>query len=122
MASATFDVNNVAAEAITFILTSQDKKSVAYMAPTSSLAEPIRSGVSVDLRPNGSKGSDRVTLDFSHTVINSQALPVTGRVSVMFVVPRDTAVTSAHMLDLVSFVTSRLTAPNVALLLDGIAP
>lgn len=123
MAQQSFDVNNAADVAVTFMLASQDRKTAVYMAPGSSLTEPLRMDISVDLKPAGNRGSDRVTVAASHTKLNAvTGLPATARVSVQVVLPRDAAISQDVRDNLRAYVVNYFTTANFALICDGIVP
>lgn len=100
MAQQTFVVKNHAAADVTFTLQSQDKKTTRYMAPTSRLAAPKVCEVVMDVKPIGSTGSDRVTVAFAYSKLNSvTAKPMTGRASFQLVLPRDSEWADTDTLD-----------------------
>lgn len=122
MAQQSFEVNNSADLPITFMLASQDKKSTSYMAPTSSLMEPLRFTIDSDIKNPGSRGSSRITVAAALTKLESSGQPATARVSIQVVVPTGVAITSQNLGDLRAFVVNYFTTANFALIRDGIVP
>lgn len=123
MAQSSFVVNNHAAVATTFLLQSQDTKVAKYITAASSLAEPRGAEISHDLKPTGSKGTDRHLVKFFIGRKTTDGLIVNVEVgSLQLSIPRDTAFTDTDTLDIVAFIKNYLTDANVALLVDGVTP
>lgn len=123
MAQASFVVNNHAAAATTFLLQSQDTRLAKYIVASSSLAEPVGAEISHDLKPAGSKGTDRHLVKFFIGRKTTDGLVVNVEVgSLQLSVPRDTAFTSTDALDIVAYIKNYLSDANVALLIDGVTP
>lgn len=123
MAASSFVVKNHAATDTTFLLQSQDTKVAKYITADSSLAEPCGAEISHELKPTGSKGTDRHLVKFFRGRKTTDGLIVNVEVaSLQISKPRDTAFTDTDTLDNVAFIKNFLTDANVALLIDGVTP
>ena len=122
MAQSTFSVNNAAAAAVAFTLQSQDSKEARYINPSTSLAAPQAAVISHDIKPAGTKGTDKHVVAFSTTLLDATGVQQTVKCSLMLSVSRSTVLTDAMVKDVAAFVRNFCTDAVVLNLADGITP
>lgn len=126
MAQSSFNVKNAADVDQNFTLISQDRKLVRYQSTDGGLFEPLAMEIAMDIKPVGANGSDRVTVAATHSIFNSvTGKPVTGRVSLQVVIPRDTEWESRSTLteDLLAYVLNYMsTAGNSDKIIRAFVP
>lgn len=116
-------INNSSAVATTFALKSVKDSSVAYMAPTSSIASPLTLTVDVQSKDVTSTASDRITVRAQLVKRDAAGQPVAVNVSTQIVLPRNTIFTAAEQKDMLSFVQNYLNQAGAwDSLCDGIIP
>lgn len=120
----TLSLNNSSAVVTAFALKSVKDSSVAYMAPSSSIAAPLTLTVDVQSKDITSTASDRITVRAQ--LVKKDAVtgqPVAVNVSTQIVLPRNTIFTDAERKDMLSFVQNYLAMAGAwDSLCDGIIP
>lgn len=120
----TISLNDSAAVATVFNLKSVAGQSVAYMAPTSSIAEPKTLTVDVISKDLNSSASDRINVR-SQIVVRDPVTgtPVAANVSIQIVLPRNTAVSDKLRKDCFSFASGYLSdTARWDSICDGVIP
>lgn len=123
MASATITVKDKADANVVFTLVGQTANGALYKDATRSLALPRTLEFQFSLGAPGSLGNDRVTVILRNSVQNSD----TGKVSTIQAklevsIPRDSAVTTAMVEDIICHYQALTVDTNAEILADALVP
>lgn len=123
MASNTLTLKNEAASDVVYTLAGTSGSSSQYVQTGSSAAQPKKLTIKNDMKPIGSKGSDRHQILLQHVYLDSLGRPQVVSASVQVTVPRDVVITDAIAKDVMAGVASAFSISGFKdALLDGILP